>query len=251
MALYQEYTFSDIATFLSDLSNFAVANGWVSITSTSTRVEISKGGTTFRIDYASSTAVNIYATPGGGTISPSVPIDTFAAGQSYMFVSCGNSIYIGRVMSGLYCWGGLINIVDKIGSWSGGSMVAGIYQTYNTLFGTSVEFTTLYRNGNWSYKGTNAQAGSVKGNIDNDPIVNKQPNLHNAAIIPFPVRVFVCNAVTSLLHPIGYAPGLFRINAGNLYMPRDVISVNGNNHLVMPNRSSVSGERDMLFRLNA
>jgi hypothetical protein len=254
MALYQKYTFVDVATLLSNLAAFGTANGWSISTKTSTRVEMAKGGTIFRIDYQNASSIRLYATPSGGTINASsVYIDQLTVGQPYMFVSCGTTLYIGRVYSSVWNWGGLINVVDKIGSWSGGAMVHGVSSTSVNFFSASAYTqATLYRNGAWSYFGASPVAGAIKGSIAQDTaLADKQPCQLNAAIMPIPVTIFVCNTVTTLLHPIGVAPGLYRINAGNVYVPEETIPIGGVDYLVMPFGYLVSGSRDLLFKLSA
>lgn len=254
MAFFQKYTFADVATFLGDLAAFGAANGWTIVTNTSTRVELSKGGTLFRIDYQTITSVRLYAIQSGGTINTSaVYIDQLTVGQFYMFVSCGVTIYIGRVYAGVWNWGGLINVVNKIGSWAGGAMVHGTSSTSLYFFAANAYMqATLYRDGAWSYFGNSPVAGAIKGSIAQDTaLADKQPCQFNAAILPLSVTIFACNAATTLLHPIGRAPGLTRFNAGNVYVAEETIPIGGVDHLVMPLGFLTAGTRDLLFQLSA
>lgn len=256
MALYQKYTFSNVATFLSDLATFAAANGWTVITSTSTRVEISKSGVEFRVDYVSTTSVRLYATQSGGTITTAtITITPFAVGSPYMFVSCGSSIPIGLYTSSAWNWGGLFNVVDaeKTGSWTGGALVLGI-NSANYRFFNDASFIvgTIWKDGAWSYVGGSAAAGALKGSTSFDTsLADKQPNAFNGGIIPVDIELYVCNSTVTLLHPIGFVPGVYRFNAGNIYVAEETIPIDGTDYLAMPYGYGTVGTRDLLFKLTA
>ena len=256
MAFYQKFTFSNVATFLSDLAAFGTANGWAVITSTSTRTEISKSGVEFRVDYVSTTSVRLYATQSGGSINTStITITPFAVGSPYMFVSCGASIAIGLYTSSTWNWGGLFNVVDaqKTGSWTGGAMILGINSANYRFFNDATFIIgTLWKDGAWSYVGGSAATGSLKGSTSFDSsLADKQPNAFNGGIQPVDVELYACNSAVTLLHPIGFAPGVYRFNAGNIYVAEETISIDGTNYLVMPYGYGATGTRDLLFKLAA
>lgn len=131
-------------------------------------------------------------------------------------------------------------------------MLSGTATITRTMYTDNVSQSTLWINGAWSYMGGTAQVGSIKGSIDYDIILsNKQPCRLNAAILPVPVKLYACNATTSLLHPVGKAPSIFRINAGNVYVAEETLPIGGVDHLVMPYGVAAVGSRDLLFRLSA
>jgi len=254
MDMFKKYTFTDIAAFLGDLADFAAANGWGVQKQPGTRVSISKGDARYRVDYSSASAVKLYASPdGGATYNSAAPsIDYLINGASYAFVSCGTTIYIGRVYPSTgWFSGGLITVVHKVGAWSGGQLVHGTsMNSHYFLNGTAFYSASMFVNGAWSTMGS-LREGSVQGSIDRDLVLaNKQPSLYNAGILPMPVTIFVCNASTAYLHPAGRAPGLFRINAGDVYTSGEILPFGEDSYLVMPSAVSDTGTRDLFFKLS-
>lgn len=254
MAFNQMYTFSNIATFLTDLATFAAANGWTVASQSSTSITVSKGGTAFRVDYVSANSVRLFATPSGGSINTStIPIDSFSSGSPYCFVSCGTSLYIGRTASGVWNWGGIVAVVDKIGSWSGGIGLVGC-SAQNNPFSKSSSYITFYINGGWSP--LSGVAGSVFGSIGYDlDLFDRQPFEFNAGVMPGSVILFVVHSTTSLYRPIGYAEGLCRFRAGDVYVAGDNVVIGSDTYLAMPFMtaalSATSTARDLLFKLGA
>jgi len=250
MALWEQHAYVDNATFLSDLAAFGAANGWTVTTSTSTQVVMSKAGVTFNISVASGYAFNMTTTVEGIT-SPTTYfyITSAVAGTQsyYRFVSCGDSLYIGRDIwynSTTYYgwrWVGLIHIKDKIGAWNGGVVLNGMsnsstiptYQNpYYFLNASTSNYATLYYEGAWSTIGAAAE-GRPRGSFDLESAI-PNPNVYNAAVVPIPVLLFMYASTTSYLKPLGFAEGLYRCGVGDVYDSGVEMVIGGESYVPYP-----------------
>jgi len=250
MAFWEQHAYVDNATFLSDLAAFGAANGWTVATSTATQVIMSKAGVTFNISVASGYAFNMTATVDGIT-SPTTYFyvtSAIAGTQSYYrFVSCGDSLYIGRDIwynSTTYYgwrWVGLIHIKDKIGAWNNGVLLNGMssgtnpasYQNpYYFMNASTPTYGTLYYEGAWSTIGAAAE-GRPRGSFDLESAV-LSPNVYNAAVVPIPALVYAYAASTAYLKPLGFAEGLYRCDIGDLYESGVEMTVGGEAYVPYP-----------------
>lgn len=255
MALYQQYTFTNISTFLSNLATFASSNGWSVNTSTSTRVVIVKNGHAFRVEYVSPSQVRLYCTPSGGTENTStIPVNDLSSGTQYMFISGGKSLFIGRVYGTYWLWGGFSEVVSKVGSWGGGCCLFGMSTGGAYLAASYPQYQTIFYNGGWSPVGSSFASGSLRGSIDMDTdlINGRQPTDLNGSILPIPVKLFIANSTTpaTLFHPIGWLEDILRFSSGGIYSENDIISISGVDHLVKPYGGAI-GTRDLLFKLGS
>lgn len=254
MGFYQSYTFSSVATFLSDLAEFAGSNGWTVDAQSSTSVSITKGASTFRVDYGDASKVFLYANAGGGYNPTGIYVNGLTSGAIYKFVSCGSSIYIARSYGGKLYWGGLATIIGRVGGWDGGVGVLGLdINNYNIFFQANTKFKTFYINGVWTPPGTGTEAGGVVGSIGLvDSIAAKQPFLFNAGIMPVPVMIFTVPADTTKLQPLGYAEGVYVFRNSGLYDSGDELVIDSTPYLAMENGASSlneSGASALLFKL--
>lgn len=276
MALHQFYTFTGTNQFISDLNDFALANGWsvdfFGLYNSNNRIHVHKGSNHFEAWYNSTTVVNLNGCSGysSGSAPSSQPgvsgtkaLGSLAAGSLYCFVSCGTTMYLGSTAAGAagaWSWVilGEILAADKIGTWAGGQLV-GSRPSSGLIFSSVWDLTSqasgqMFYNGSWTPNSSNAIAGAVAGNGSETELIKKQPCTYNGGILPVRVKLWVRNTTTpSLLHPVGYAPGLYRVNGGDIYSVGEIIPINGVDHLIMPNWDSTLGNaayHDLLFALS-
>lgn len=274
MALYQFYTFTSTDQLISDLNDFALANGWsvdfFGLYSSHNRLHIHKGSNHFEIWYSSSTVANINGCSAysGGSAPASQPgasgtkaLGSLAAGVLYCFVSCGTSMYLGSTASsgaGSWAWAPIGEVIDKLGSWTGGQLVSGKPANaviYNGTFDlTSGHAGQLFYNGSWTPNSSGVVAGAVAGSGGEFELLKCQPSTFNGGILPIKIKLWVRNATTpTLLYPIGYAPGIYRVNGGDIYSVGDIIPIGEVDHLIMPALYPTIGNvtyHDVLFALS-
>lgn len=270
MAYWQEYTFSTKAQFVIDFAAFAAANGWTinangTYGSSYRRVHFSKGSAHFEC-YEDATSTKLigctgYAAGSNPDAQPGVSgVKNFmpTVGVRYWLVSTVVAIYIGAEVSagGAVYWGCFYAVQEKIGNWNGGH---GLHQPLNSnrifnsgCYGTSQGSNQMYFEGAWS---PTTVAGAVSGSTTSDlSLLDRQPFKYNAGILPLPVGLFRHNlSTTTLKHPLGFAPGLFRINAGDVYVMKEELVIGADTYLVMPINHNVVGStnHDLLFKLGA
>ncbi len=242
MALWEEYTFATIADYLSKLAAFGTANGWVVTTSTTTTVVMSKAGMTFTSVDGGNLSVSRSLTF-GGRLSGTVTEFQLSVGYNFGFISCGSNLFF--YSHHLYStdplgpfFGGVMQIVDKIGAWSGGPLISCSRVISATrldyfLQGTMVNKATLFYEGAWTTIGA-AAAGRPHGSIGAERVV-AHPNYFNAATLPIPILISQYDTNTSYLHPIGFAPCVFRASRGTVYAVGDIITISGEQYLRMYN----------------
>lgn len=271
MATYQNGTFTTANQHLIDLAAFASANGWTidydGVYNTSyRRLHLHKGEAHFDMYSTSSTAVSMYGCTGyaSGSAPGAQPGATTYAkpfsgtnGYGYWFVSTAGGLYFASLNASRYfSWAALFVIESKIGVWTNGFGITG-QASSSGLFPdgcyVSPGYGQLYYNGGWS---ANAAAGGLGGtDISSDMPASKSPNWYNSGIVPVPVMLVLnAPADTSKRIPMGWAPGLYRTNGGNLYDIGETLVIGSNTYLILPKYMpsiGVSPYGDYLFKLGA
>jgi hypothetical protein len=98
-------------------------------------------------------------------------------------------------------------------------------------------------------------AGGLCGsNVAGGNIWNAQPILNNTGIVPIPVLLMLGYPLDSSKRvPLGFAPGFYRTNGGDIYNIADELVIGSDTYLMMPGNAayigSASGEN--LFKLGA
>ena len=272
MAYYQQYTFSTLAQVVDDFAAFVAANGWT-IDANNTygassyrRVHFHQGEAHFEL-YEDGSSIQMLGCTSydSGQLPSNQPgksggSKSFLPGAScrYWFVSTVGAIYIGLEWSlgGFVVWGGFFRIQEKIGSWNNGFGLVDIYSgvmLHSTAYNVSSGALQLYYNGAWTPMAT---AGGVGGSAGIDiELAAKQPFKFNAGILPIPVLLWFYNTIdTTKKHPLGFAPGVYRFNGGNVYVMMQEIVIGGTTYLPVPAYNNVLGgvsNNDFLFKLGA
>jgi len=271
MAYYQQYTYTNTNQYLLDLEAFANTNGWTidlsaAYNTSYWRLHLHKGSAHFDLY---STAGEVYMYHCTGFASGSSPSTQPGAGGtngvwftlstsiSYWFVSTVGGLYMAYLTAttSAFNWGCFFIVQDKIGAYAGG--FGGIVPSadYN-LFSddtASPYRNQIYINGSWGVYGG---AGAMVGSIVNGSIPTYGPNHYNLGIIPWPVLITIYYAadITKRV-PVGFAPGLYQTNGGDVYNIGDEIIIGADTYLIMPGTGkSIIGDTargDYLFKLGA
>lgn len=273
MALYQLYTFTNTDQLISDLRDFASANGWTidffGTYNSHNRLHFHKGSAHFECWYymVSSAYINGCTGYSSGstptaqpTPSSSLQIDylpySYTGSAQYCFVSTGDAIYVGRQRNTStlnWDWACFCESIDKRDMvWTGGQYVSGTH-TAPMPFGPYGSKSSMLVNGAWTPTSGDGSVGQVSGSVADTTLALKQPLINNGSIVPIPVKVYVRNATTStLLHPAGYAPGFYRCDGGDIYAVGETIPVDADTYLIMPcGGASIGGSYgDILFKLS-
>lgn len=266
-------SFVDANQMLDELVTFLQVNGWTidhdDIYNTSyRRIHFHKGGAHF--DFYSYSATNYRMIACTGWDSGETPENQINAstatfrnfrgyvGHEYIFISTADAVYVVSSVNGTYymysCFG---KITEKIGSWSDGILIQG--GSTSQLFGSSMvagtngSYGQVYVNGEWS--SASSGANSVSGSGSAGGLTYRQPNIFNGAVTPIPIVLLWTNAAdTTKLHPLGFAPGIYRIHAGDIYQKYDIITIDADDYLVFPYYNLECGEYglgDYLFKLGS
>lgn len=270
MALYQQYTYSNNNTFLTDLATFLGSNGWTIDTNT-------VYNTSYRRLHAHKDALHFDAYTNAGSqvlfhgctgwasgsepnlqpgATPQKNFQSFVVEQPYWFVSVAGAIYIGVFNGTSMSWAFFFHLIPKIGAWNDGFAVAGtvtgsmLSQNMHTSTGGNGQ---LYINSDWTPL---VAAGSLQGSIyTSDLPASKGVNFYNGGIVPQPVVLWLNNGSdSSKKHPIGYAPGLYRANGCDIYSIMEEIVIGSDTYLIMPSYAVTIGSftyGDFLFKLGA
>jgi len=256
MALWEKHAYTTKAAFFADLEAFGTANGWVS-SSTGTSATLIKGGIT--ANFAdNSVGFSCTLTYGGLTSKTAYGLlNTYGLGSNYVFVSCGNNLFVGtstyddgtQTNFWGYRWLGVMNVVDKIGNWNGGPLLSGgwypsttNYQYNNYFMGHNNAMNTygaLFYEGAWTTTG----AGSIWAN-GGETIFLSTPNYFNYAVVPIPFILCLYNTDITLLHPIGYAPDVFRGYGGDCFNNEE-LTIGADTYLIWDEHTY-----DILFKLS-
>lgn len=271
MARYQSYTFTTANQCLMDLSAFVSANGWTIdfdgvYNTTYRRLHIHKGIAHFDLYSTSTTNIRIYGCTGYDSAkAPSLQPNVSAyrdysntATYTFWLVSTSGGLFFTTAAStGRFLWGSLFAVTDKIGSWADGIVMsvppysASPFST--NWYGSSYGYALMYYESQWSTNGLDA--GGLCGGLITSDISTKQPCAYNCGLVPFPIPLFILNGTDyTKKHPVGYVPGVYKCNGGDVYSIADEIIIGGDTYVIFPSNavdiggSSVS---DMLFRLGA
>lgn len=244
MALQETGTITSVGDLLLAIAAFAAANGWTVNETSATVTDITKGGAGFRLTYADSASINVYATEGGSN-SWTINFAYLYAGYTYRLYACGTSMYLERNHNRTVL--GLMHVEDKIGDWTGGTLISsGLSGSRDDNFlngGMWRLSSAFYYNGSWhNASDYTKSAGEPWGSRGSDPIVC-DPNNYNLALVPIPILIAVYDANTNYIHPMGYAPGVYRCGAGSIYSNDDVVTIGGEDYAVNANMA-------LLFKLS-
>jgi hypothetical protein len=267
MAFYQYGIVTTANQLVADFKILAEANGWTidlfTTYLTYNRVHLHKGSSHFEVYATAGTAFSVVGCTGysSGAIPTAQPGATAAKDTGYVtanygfcLISTAGGLYIGHFSNGhnYWCWAGICTLQAKIGTWADGIICFNSYsQPFNISAYTSGE-SQLYINGAWT---PSVAAGGFCGSVGSDlDMCAKQPMEYNAGILPIPITLFV-RLVTDYtkFQPIGFAPGMYRCNGGNIYTTAEEIPVGADTYLIMPCNGATIGlsSHDLLFKLGA
>lgn len=271
MAYYQSYNYTNVNQVLIDLAAFAADNGWTidfnGVYNTSyRRLHIHKGQAHFDLYTAPGNVVSMFGCTGydsGSTPNTQPGVNsatarniTYVVGRSYWFVSTIGALYLAVIQSNNYWyWGCLFIVSSKIGSWSDGFglMAAASDLLFTLSCYSNPGYGMIYYNGSWS--GDGAASRGLYGSVSSSDLPVYGPQQYNAGIIPFPVLLGVFSPTdTTKQIPMGFAPGLFRCNGGDVYDIGDEIIIGADTYLILPRYYSaigLSSHGDFLFKLGA
>ncbi|MGI6655263.1 MAG: hypothetical protein ACOX5Z_00225 [Desulfobulbus sp.] len=269
MSLFVQTQLSTPSQLLIELAAFAGGCGWtidlnVDV-SNRRRLHLHSGSAHFELYAYNNDRIYCYACTGydaakahndqPGTTSPYR--DFYIAGSSGQpawFVSCGGALYVAVLYQGSeYRWIALIESFAKIGAWEGGQCLWVSENSSNNLglFGRDALSAGTYNipllrlNNAWTAQAAPGLCGSVGYN---DLAAGKTVNLYNGGLSPQPVVLFLTSPQdSSKLHPIGFAPGVYRCNCADLYAIGDTIEISGTTYLALPYVAPQLGVFDTWF----
>lgn len=263
MAYYATSTFTTANDLITAIKDFATANGWTIdnyTTGTYNRLHLHKGAQHVDMQAVNTAAINMYGCTGyaSGSAYSAQPGTSavknlnFTAGNIYYLVSTvGGLFLIYSYSSSTFHITGFFTIQEKIGAWSDGACIVGPYSSGPTFSAQMYSNAQIFINGAWS--ATKAANGLV-GGASNDNVTKAQPCQYNAAIVPIPLPLFLAMSTDSTKYqPLGFAPGVFRCNGGDIYSALDILTIGTDQYMILP--GSVSGmggtDYDYLFKLGA
>lgn len=269
MAAYAFFTATTTNLFIQNIKTMAEANGWIidffGLYGSNNRLHLhNSAGAHFEIWYSSATAVNIRGCTGydSGAIPTAQPgvsgNCTFGANGAHLIVIGPSAIYIKQVTSSKAQNIQFGSIIEKIGSWIGGTFISstcGDLASYAfSLWSSYSAFPSqVYINGAWSTL-SSINAGGVYGVCESE-LYAKMPFSYSGGIVPVPMLLVRINpTTTSYRDPLGYAPDLRRFSGGDVYAQLEEILINGETWLCV-NQGETGGtfasNPDVLIKLAA
>lgn len=272
MARYQKYTVTTMTAnqFVIELAAFVAANGWTidfdGVYSTSyRRLHFHQGAAHFEVVSNSALGMLMYGCTGydagqAPSLQPGVTAGkSFAvlANTNYWLISVQGAIYVCVLSTTSYYWAHWLcffTVQEKIGSWSDGfGLSAGANSSlFDSNWYSSPAYGQIYLNGAWS---ATVLANGIVGNIVTSDLATHVPNSYNAGLVPMPILLMLCPAADSSKRvPLGYAPGIYRTNGGNIYSVGEELVIGADTYLIVPsyyNKIGQVGYVDFLFKLGA
>ncbi len=248
MALFQQYTYTNAATFFSDLASFGTANGWVASDLTTTTISLTKSGNKLNFSQGG----NVLYVNGlvSGVLSGNCRTDNFFYQiSSYRFFSSGKSLIL-HCYTNYFGAGGrymMLGTIDrKVGTFANGVFISSNGDSNAFLRSTSwkASSSALFVDGSWatSWDNSNPRAGMLVGSGDYESCVSELCN-YNFALVPFPVMIFRVHTNTSQRQPLGTADGVYRCSYGyDIYRLWDIITIGADQYVI--------GEDSYLFKLS-
>lgn len=253
MASYAVFTATTTNLFIQNVKTMAEANGWIidffGLYSSNNRLHLHNSeGSHFEIWYNSAVLVNIAACTGyDSALAPTSQPGVSGVGQivgnlvTLVFVA-PFSISLKTTNTSQYRNMQFGTIVDKIGSWTGGTFfgtTTGQYPgtaSYNNSFWETSNSTVwqaqVLINGVWSTLASNSAGGCV--GICQSELYTRMPFAYSGGIIPCPILLVQKDVTTSTyLHPLGYAPDLRYFAGGNVYASMEEIVIDGDTWVAM------------------
>lgn len=269
MALYQQYTCTTANQYVQDFAAFAAANGWAidfngAYLTSYWRVHLHSGDAHFEMRSFSATGVYLSGCTGyTPATTPALQPGysgaernfTLTVGGVYWFVSVLGAIYFSLSSTSIF-WGAIFLIQKKIGNFTGGGgfcipIANALFQA--NCYASTGGYAQVFYNDQWS---PSVAAGGLAGsNVGSWTMAaGRQPIAYNAGLMPLPVLLGITNTSdTTKIHPLGFAPGLYRTNGGDIYNIADELVIGSDTYLLMPGQTagigSTSGEN--LFHLGA
>lgn len=235
------FTYTNAEAFIAELLAFANSNGWTTVETVSTRIQIEKDGVTWKVEKASAARINMWATVNGQTSPDTIYYGDLLENVSTVeFISSGNNLFIlaekwySGALQGLIL-GGVFRCYDKIGNWSGGVYVFGSwsysYYCYDTYFNATMPAmgSFFYENA-WTSVG-GAAGGRVFGARGFEVDTIKEPNYFNSAFLPIPALLCMWDANTAYYIPLGYVDGVYFFKPGDIYVDGDILTISGHDYL--------------------
>ncbi len=274
MAYYQKLAGATTSNqFLIDLAAFVAANGWIvdlnGIYNTNyRRLHFHQGAAHFDIYSNSTLGMGMHGCTGfNGGLAPNLQpgatpakLYQIIAGSDCWMISVTGGIYI-CVLNNVapfywFHWCCFFIVQDKVGSWLDGfGLSAGsIAELFNGGWCLGPGYGQMYINGEWS--ATVAAAG-VSGNKLSSHLPTKSPNYYNGGLVPMPILLLQNLATdTSKRVPLGYAPGIYQTNGGDIYQAGDELVIGADTYLITPSYQyattvGVVQQVDFLFKLGA
>lgn len=261
MAYYSAVSVTSANEFITALNTFAPTNGWtVDLYSPSGnyRLHMHLGDLHVDLQVASASAIYLYGCTGynsgaAASAQPGVsllhPITGITGAITAHLVSVlGGLYFVCLSASAMVSVGGFFAISKKVGTYTDGFVV---FATSALLFSTNMYYSgQVYYNGAWT---PHAAAGGFCGNNNTHYIASRQPCRYNAAIAPCEITLFLYDSTGTKYRPIGFAPGMYLCNGGNIYSVGDTITIGSDDHVILPSYSYYIGGtyNDLLFKVAA
>lgn len=252
----------NVQAIIAAIKTVCADDGWAVDLDTANRIHVHKDGYHFDIDAGASTnTMNLYACTGysSGNAAANQPgasgaaecyfIATSSVDTRYEITVTGHNLYafldVQSATQGGFCWG---VITDKIGTWTGGQFVQGKPGSASVgIFSSANTNTRLSINGEWA---PNATYGALVGMQDVCSLRGEMPFHYSAGILRMPVPIFVRDVSNaSLLHPAGYAPNIYMMRGGDVYMNGDTITFEGEQYRCVVERPGVSTSTTFMLKM--
>lgn len=269
MAQHTSGSITDIVALVGAIQALCASDGWTVDYSTTGRVHLSKSGYHYEVFSSDSSIIAMIGCTGYAAgqppasqpgASPSALTHALFSGGNttyYEIISTGTAVFVclSRYTSGAGygngCAFGVIS--EKIGSWAGGQFVMpgqGVALAGHYFLFSATSLGHIMIDGQWA---PNVSYGYGCGlYAANIALRNKMPSLFNAGILTLPITIYLRNASSATLyHPIGYAPNLFAVRGGDVYLPGETIQIGGVTHLFVVDHPTVSAVAGLLVKMVA
>ena len=259
MAYYSAVSITSANEFIAALNTFAPSNGWtVDLYSPSGnyRLHMHLGDLHVDLQVYSASALYLYGCTGfnsgaAASAQPGVSLSNAISGITGTitahFVSVlGGLYYVCLGATAMVFNGGFFTISKKVGSYTGGLVV--FATPVQPFVATMYLYGQVYLNGSWS---PHTQAKGLTGNATTHYIASRQPCRYNAAIVPCEITLFVRDSAGTKYSPIGFVPGTYLCNGGDIYSIGDTITIGSDDHVILPSSTYYIGgaSNDLLFKI--
>lgn len=262
MAQHAKGSAASVNALVETIKNTCAADGWDVDYFITGRAHVHKGAHHFEVYTYSSVSLGLVACTGyssgrsainqpgaspvafGAVLVSGYPILYQIVVTGFSFIGIFNR---GSNNNPTCCQFGVI--ADKVGLWTGGQFVMSGPNVISTCqVWSSLCVANVYLGDQWT---PSAMYGAGTG-LYPSPLSLKQPNVFNGGILQLPIPIYLRNVSNSnLLHPIGYAPHVYGVSGGDVYLPGDTITIGGQAYLFAVSSAVATNQANIMFKLDS